>query len=89
MATFARKLLKIFLFIGLLLVSVRYIPLSNEWTPAEARTWWHASEWLGIHDPEDLYFAVWVSIELTVAVLAYIAITRMWRYCRRKQQIER
>ncbi|WP_414144345.1 hypothetical protein [Burkholderia territorii] len=42
------------------------------------------SQALGIRDPEDLYFAVWVSIELIVAMLAYIAITRLWRHHRKK-----
>ncbi|MDS0795103.1 hypothetical protein NUV26_23295 [Burkholderia pseudomultivorans] len=85
MATLARRLLKALLFIGLFVISVRYIPLSNEWTPAEARAWWRASEWLGVHDPDDLYFVVWVTIELIVAVLAYMAITRVWRYYRGKK----
>nr|WP_081062059.1 hypothetical protein [Burkholderia territorii] len=83
MTTLVRRIFKVALFVGLCVLSVRYIPLSNEWTPAEARTWWHASEWLGIHDPEDLYFAVWVTIELIVAMLAYIAIMRLWRYHRK------
>nr|WP_081259215.1 hypothetical protein [Burkholderia territorii] len=84
MTTLVRRIFKVALFFGLCALSVRYIPLSNEWTPAEARTWWHASEWLGIHDPEDLYFAVWVTIELIVAMLAYIAIMRLWRHHRKK-----
>ncbi|WP_081060461.1 hypothetical protein [Burkholderia territorii] len=88
MTTLVRRIFKVALFFGLCVLSVRYIPLSNEWTPAEARTWWHASEWLGIHDPEDLYFAVWVSIELIVAMLAYIAITRLWRH-HRKMYVEK
>ena len=84
MATFARRLLKFFLFIGLFLISVRYMPLSNEWTPAEARAWWRASEWLGVRDPDDLYFVVWVTIELIAAMLAYAAIMWMWRHHRKK-----
>ena len=83
MATLARRLLKILLFIGLFLISVRYIPLSNQWTPAEARAWWRASEWLGVRDPDDLYFMVWVTIELITTVLAYVAIMRMWRHHRK------
>ncbi|MFL6835481.1 MAG: hypothetical protein ACJ8F0_23120 [Xanthobacteraceae bacterium] len=88
MATLARRLLKILLFIGLFLISVRYIPLSNQWTPAEARAWWRASEWLGVRDPDDLYFMVWVTIELITTVLAYVAIMRMWRH-HRKNHIEK
>ncbi|WP_230947636.1 hypothetical protein [Burkholderia territorii] len=76
--------LKVLLFIGLLLISVRYIPPSNEWTPAEARAWWRASEWLGVRDPDDLYFVVWATIELIVAMIAYVAITQLWRHHRKK-----
>ncbi|WP_310722057.1 hypothetical protein [Burkholderia pseudomultivorans] len=83
-------LLKVLLFIWLFLVSARYIPLSNEWTPAEARAWWRVSEWLGVPDPDDLYFVVWVTIELIVAVLAYIATIRLWRHYRNKKiQVEK
>ncbi|RQR36742.1 hypothetical protein [Burkholderia sp. Bp9142] len=89
MATLARRLLKVLLFIGLFLISARYIPLSNEWTPAEARAWWRASEWLGVSDPDDVYFVVWVTIELIVAVLAYIAIMWMWRHYRGKEHVEK
>lgn len=81
MITFTRRLFKIVLFIGLLALSLRYVrPFHYEWTPAEARAWWRASEWLGVRDPDDLYFVVWVTIEVITAVLAYVAITRLWRH---------
>ena len=35
---------------------------------------------LGIRDPEDLYIAVWLTIELIAAVLAYVAIMKLWRW---------
>jgi hypothetical protein len=79
MATLARRLFKIALFVGLFLLSARYIPLSTEWSPRETRAWLRASDWLGVRDPDDLYFVVWVTIELLVAVLAYMAITKLWR----------
>lgn len=85
METVARRLLKVALFVGLFLISVRYIPLSSEWTPAEARAWWRAADWLGVRDPDDLYFVVWVTIELFVAVLAYVAIMTLWRRYRGKK----
>jgi hypothetical protein len=69
----------------LFLLSVRYIPLSSEWAADEAYAWWRASEFLGVRDPEDLYIGVWLSVELIVAVLAYVAITRLWRRYRTKQ----
>ncbi|WP_429446140.1 hypothetical protein [Paraburkholderia sp. WC7.3g] len=46
------------------------------------RAWIHASEVLGIRDPENLYIGVWMSIELIVAVLAYVVIMRLWRHYR-------
>ncbi len=53
------------------------------------RTWLHTSQALGIRDPEDLYFVVWVTIELIVAVLAYIAIMWVWRHYPRKKHVEK
>jgi hypothetical protein len=85
METLVRRLFKVALFIGLFLTSARYIPLSNEWTESEARAWLHTSQWLGIRDPEDLYFVVWVTIELIVAALAYAAIMKLWRWYRRRK----
>nr|WP_057928447.1 hypothetical protein [Burkholderia ambifaria] len=85
MITFTRRLFKIVLFIGLLALSLRYVrPYHYEWTPAEARAWWRASEWLGVRDPDDLYFVVWVTIELIAAVFAYVAIMWLWRHHRKK-----
>ncbi|TDN70641.1 hypothetical protein [Paraburkholderia sp. BL10I2N1] len=86
MAILVRRLFKVALFIGLVLLSVRYIPLSNEWSAAETRAWFRASDWLGVDDPDNLYFAVWLTIELIVAVLAYAAIIRLWRLYRGNRQ---
>ncbi|NML34068.1 hypothetical protein [Paraburkholderia antibiotica] len=82
MATLAHRAFKVVLFIGLCLLSIRYIPFSYEWSPREARAWFAASALLGVHDPDDLYFLVWVTIELIVAVLAYIGIMKLWRWYR-------
>jgi hypothetical protein len=79
MATLARRLSKVVLFIGLFLISARYIPPSDEWTESGARAWWRAADWLGIRDPDDLYFLVWVTIELIAAALAYAAIVKLWQ----------
>ena len=84
MTTLVRRLFKVALFIGLLFVSVRYIPLSNEWTAGEARAWLRASDWLGVPYPDNLYFVVWLTIELIVAVLAYVVIMRLWRHYQRR-----
>jgi len=84
MATLARRVLKVALFIGLFLISIRYIPLSNEWSTSETRAWFAASDLLGVHNPDDLYFVVWLTIELITAVLAYLTIMKLWRRYRTK-----
>nr|WP_244135195.1 MULTISPECIES: hypothetical protein [unclassified Burkholderia] len=80
-----RRPVKIATFIGLLALSLRYVrPDSYEWTENQMRTWLYTSQALGIRDPEDLYFVVWATIELIAAVLAYVAIMRLWRHHRKK-----
>lgn len=81
MATLVRRLFKIALFIAMFLLSVRYVhPYPYEWTETQMRAWLYTSQTLGIRDPEDLYFVVWVTIELAVAALASMAIMKLWRY---------
>ncbi|RQZ05973.1 hypothetical protein DIE15_35305 [Burkholderia sp. Bp9031] len=89
MTYLVRRLFKVALFVGLFLLSFRYIRPYHEWTPAESRAWWRASDWLGVRDPEDLYIGGWVIIELIVAVLVYIAIMWMWRHHRVKKHVEK
>ncbi|SMG12104.1 hypothetical protein [Paraburkholderia susongensis] len=90
MATLARRLFKIALFIGLFCLAVPYVH-TYPWPMPESQSliWWRTSRWLGVRDPEDLYFTVWATIDLIVAALAYVAIMRLWRYYRkRKKPIE-
>jgi hypothetical protein len=83
MATVARRLFKFMLFIGLCLLSARYVhPYPYEWTETQMRAWLYTSRAINIRDPEDLYFVVWVAIELIVAALAYITIMKLWVWCR-------
>ncbi|WP_084068450.1 hypothetical protein [Paraburkholderia heleia] len=82
MATRVHRLFKIALFVGLSLLSFRYVRPYHTWTEGEANAWWRASDWLGVRDPEDLYIGVWMTIELISAVLAYVAIMKLWRHCR-------
>ncbi|MBC8736509.1 hypothetical protein F6X40_06660 [Paraburkholderia sp. UCT31] len=85
MATLARRLFKVALFFGLFLLSIRYVhPYPYPLTESEALAWWRASRWLGIRDPDDLFFMVWVTIELIVAALAYVTIMKLWRHYRTK-----
>ncbi|MEX3638113.1 hypothetical protein [Paraburkholderia sp. BR14320] len=76
---------KIGLFISLFLLSVRCVPPNNVWTESESNAYWAASDWLGVRDPTDFYFVVWVTIELIVAALAYAAIMKLWRWYRTRQ----
>ncbi|RZF31786.1 hypothetical protein EVC45_01625 [Paraburkholderia sp. UYCP14C] len=84
METLARRVFKVALFIGLSYLSLLYVrPFHYEWTESESRAWFGASRWLGVHDPEDLYFVVWLTIELIAATLAYVAIMWLWRHYQR------
>ncbi|MDR8726596.1 hypothetical protein FEQ05_05048 [Burkholderia pseudomultivorans] len=85
MATLVHRLSKLALFLCLFALSIRYVrPYPYEWTESQTRAWLYTSQALGIRDPEDLYFMVWVTIEVVATVLAYIAIIRVWRYYCRK-----
>ncbi|MCC8401203.1 hypothetical protein LJ655_04710 [Paraburkholderia sp. MMS20-SJTN17] len=85
MAIPVRRVLKVLVFIGLYLLSFRFVrPYDDGWTESEMRAWIHASEVLGIRDPENLYIGLWLTIELIAAVLAYVAIMKLWRWYRTK-----
>jgi hypothetical protein len=80
MVAVAHRLLKVLLFIGLFLLSFRFVrPYDDGWTEFETRAWMRASEVLGIGDPENLYIGLWLTIELIVATLAYVAIMKLWQ----------
>ncbi|WP_035489911.1 hypothetical protein [Paraburkholderia atlantica] len=86
MAILARRVFKVVLFLCLFVLSVRYVrPYPYPMTESHLAVWWRASDWLGIRDPGDLIFVVWVTIELIVAVLAYVEIMKLWQWCRRRQ----
>ncbi|ADG14743.1 hypothetical protein [Paraburkholderia atlantica] len=83
MATLARRVFKIALFLCLFVLSVRYVrPYPYPMTESQLAVWWHASDSLGIRDPGDLVLVVWVTIELIAAALAYMAIMSLWRWYR-------
>ncbi|WP_027196890.1 hypothetical protein [Paraburkholderia sprentiae] len=85
MAILARRVFKIALFLCLFVLSVRCVrPYPYPMTESQLAVWWCASDWLGIRDPGDLIFAVWVTIELIAAALAYVAIMKLWRWYRTK-----
>ncbi|MBN3803644.1 hypothetical protein GXB81_11345 [Paraburkholderia sp. Ac-20336] len=81
MVPLVRRFFKVVLFIGLFLLSVRYVhtyPLPM--TESQLDFWFSVSERFGIRDPEDLYVPVMVIIELIVTIFAYIIIIRLWRH---------
>lgn len=80
MATLVRRLFKVALFLGLFRLAVPYVH-TYPWPMPESQSvmWWRASRRLGVRDPEDLYFVVWVTIDLIVAALTYVVIMKLWR----------
>ncbi|WP_429355232.1 hypothetical protein [Paraburkholderia sp. 32] len=86
MSALVRRLFEVALFIGLFCLSVPHVHTYPRPMPeSQSVVWWRASRWRGIRDPEDLYFVVWVTIDLIVATLAYVVIMRLWRRYRGKK----
>lgn len=82
--TIARKLMKAVLFIGLFLLSIRYIHMYPvPMTETQLVVWYSISDRLGIRDPEDLYISVMLILELLATVAAYVLILKSWRFLRR------
>ncbi|MGF6300892.1 MULTISPECIES: hypothetical protein [Paraburkholderia] len=48
--------------------------------------WLHVANRLRIRDADDLFFVATVTMNLIVAALAYVAIMRLWRYYRRRDE---
>ncbi|TDN61119.1 hypothetical protein [Paraburkholderia sp. BL10I2N1] len=81
MATLARRLFKVALFVGLFCLAVPYVHTYPIPMPeSQALVWLYVANRLGIRDPDDLFFVVTVTIDLIVAAFAYVAIIRLWRY---------
>jgi hypothetical protein len=86
MATLVRRLFKVALFVGLFCLAVPYVhTYPMPMTESQLQIWWRASDWLGVRDPEGLFFVVTVTVDLIVAALAYAAIIKLWRRCRRRK----
>lgn len=83
MATLARRLFKVALFVGLFCLSVPYVHTYPIPMPeSQALAWLHAANRLGISDPDDLYIPLVLLANLLVATLAYVAIIKLWRWFR-------
>lgn len=89
MATLARRLAKVVLFIGLFLLSVRYVH-THPWPMPESQAlgWLSIANGFGLHDPDDIYIPAMLTIELIVTFVAYTAIMKLWRYCWKKPSVE-
>lgn len=85
MATFVRRLFKVALFIGLFLLSARYVGRNGPMPESEALRWLSIANGLGQHEADDVYIPVMLTAWLIVAVVAYIAIMRLRRYYRGKK----
>ncbi|RZF30901.1 hypothetical protein EVC45_05410 [Paraburkholderia sp. UYCP14C] len=81
MATLARRLFKVALFVGLFCLAVPFVHTYPEpWTESQTTAWLHAANRLGIRDPDDLYIPLVLLGDLLVAVVLYVAIMKVWRW---------
>jgi len=87
MAALVHRLFKVALFIGLFLLSVRYIHTYPLPMPeGQIMFWIDVSRRLGVRRFDNLYIATMVVIDLIVAILTYVAIMKLWsRYHRLSQ----
>ncbi|MGF6873387.1 hypothetical protein OKW35_002859 [Paraburkholderia sp. MM5477-R1] len=83
-AALVRRLFKVALFIGLFLLSARYIGRNGPMPESEALRWLSIANGLGLREADDVYVPVMLTVWLVVAVVAYIAIMRLWRRYQRK-----
>lgn len=80
MATLARRLFKTVLFLGLFLLSVRYVhtypvPMTEE----QLGILLAICDALDIRDPENLYIPAMLVLELLTTITVYILIIKSWR----------
>jgi hypothetical protein len=86
MATLARRVLKFVLFCGLFRLLLPYVhPYPIPTPESQELAWLHVANRLGIRDPDDLFFAVTVAMNLIATTLTYVAIVRLWRWYRTRR----
>jgi len=85
MATLARKFFKMALFIGLFLLSARCIGRNGAMPESEALRWLSIAQSLGLHEADDAYIPAMLVLDLLVATLAYMTITKLWMQYRGKE----
>lgn len=89
MATLARRLFKMALFIGLFLLSARYIGRNGAMPESEALRWLSIAQSLGLHEADDAYIPAMLILDLLVATLACMMITKLEKHYRGKKAMSR
>lgn len=80
MATFARRLLKTAVFIGLFILSIRYVRLfPSPWTMEQQKFLFFISDYMGVRDPENIYVPTMIFLELITTVILYRSIINIFR----------
>jgi hypothetical protein len=83
MEILVRRLFKVSLFIGLFLLSAHLIGRNGPMPESEALRWLSIANGLGLHEGDDVYIPLMLTAWLIVAAVAYLAIMKFWRICRR------
>jgi glucan phosphoethanolaminetransferase (alkaline phosphatase superfamily) len=85
MATLARRSIKVVLFLVLFILAVMFVHTYPYPMPqGQLDFWFSVSEFLGVSNPEDVYFPVMWALDLVVAIIAYKLIIWFWRKFRQK-----
>ncbi|CAM2170077.1 Type IV secretion system protein VirD4 [Paraburkholderia sacchari] len=87
MEKFARRALKVVLFCGVFYLTGRYVhtyPLPM--TLQQQHYLIVISEAFGVADYELFYIFTMMVIDIIVAIVAYVAIIKLWRYCWAKRR---
>jgi hypothetical protein len=80
MATTARRIYKVLLFIGLFTFSVKYVhTYPQPMTEGQLDLLLGICERFGIHDPDDLYIPATMVVELIVTIIVYAAMMKLWK----------
>lgn len=78
MQALARKACKVLLFLTLLIVAVLFLHTYPYPMPAEQLEYWsHAANYLGIANPENLYFPTMWAIDIIAATVVYHVIIKL------------
>jgi hypothetical protein len=80
MATLARRVLKMLLFIGLFLTSMRFVHTYPLPMPIDQQQYLiEISEMFGVRDYEGFYLSAVTIVNLIVTIVLYVMIMKIWR----------